>query len=196
MLSPDYVEAHNNLGNTLAREGRLADAIPHFERVLELDPENPGTDLDLGNVFAALGKPAQAIQHFERALQLKPEFAEAHYSLAMVLTGQGRLAEAAEHFDQAFRFKPDLLKPSLTQATRWPPRVRQMTPRSISSAPWPWPQPRAIISSRQPSAPGSSHFRRRHRDFIQPEDGRMGCASSPRRLPFPVEVTRPGVVES
>ena len=37
-LAPDDVEAHNNLGYTLASEGHIDEALPHFERALALNP--------------------------------------------------------------------------------------------------------------------------------------------------------------
>jgi hypothetical protein len=38
-LNPEYAEAHNNLGLALELQGRLDDALAHFDRALELAPE-------------------------------------------------------------------------------------------------------------------------------------------------------------
>ena len=37
-LDPEYFEAHNNLANLLAEQGRLDDAVRHFERGTEDKP--------------------------------------------------------------------------------------------------------------------------------------------------------------
>jgi tetratricopeptide (TPR) repeat protein len=36
---PDYAEAHNNLGIAFAKQGRMDDAVKHFEEALIIDPE-------------------------------------------------------------------------------------------------------------------------------------------------------------
>jgi Flp pilus assembly protein TadD len=47
-LNPQEADAHNNLGWTLASEGRIAEAVPHFERALALNPgdKNARRNLD------------------------------------------------------------------------------------------------------------------------------------------------------
>ena len=49
-LSPDFAEAHNNLGYLLAAQGRLAEAVPHYEEALRL---NPGDAKALDNLRQA-----------------------------------------------------------------------------------------------------------------------------------------------
>ena len=41
-LSGDYADAHFNLAAALARSGRPAEAIGHWQRYLELDGGSPG----------------------------------------------------------------------------------------------------------------------------------------------------------
>jgi Flp pilus assembly protein TadD len=37
-IDPEDAAAHNDLGWTLAAHGQIAEAVPHFERALALDP--------------------------------------------------------------------------------------------------------------------------------------------------------------
>ena len=37
-IRPEWAEAENNLGIALASQGRIADALPHFERAVTLKP--------------------------------------------------------------------------------------------------------------------------------------------------------------
>ncbi|MBT4899492.1 MAG: tetratricopeptide repeat protein, partial [Nitrospina sp.] len=38
ILDPGFAKAHNNLGSTLAGQGRFEGAMVHFERALSIDP--------------------------------------------------------------------------------------------------------------------------------------------------------------
>jgi tetratricopeptide (TPR) repeat protein len=69
-LKPGYTEAHYNLGVALATQGKLAEAIPHFDRVLQLKPNFAEAHLNLAIALASDGKTAEAIPHFQQALNL------------------------------------------------------------------------------------------------------------------------------
>jgi tetratricopeptide (TPR) repeat protein len=118
--------AHKNLGVALAGQGKLAEAIQHFERVLQLEPNdakayytyyNLGLALaksdyaeaynNLGAVLARQGELPRAIQDYERATQLKPDYAAAYYNLGISHSEQGKLPEAIGDYEQAIKLKPD-----------------------------------------------------------------------------------------
>ncbi len=69
-LSPDYAEAHNNLGNALARQGKLPEAIEHFERALQLKPDYAEAHSNAGDALLRLGKSAEALPYLQQALHL------------------------------------------------------------------------------------------------------------------------------
>jgi Tfp pilus assembly protein PilF len=46
-LDPADAAAHNNLGWTLANQGRIAEAVPHFERALAINPQYENARLNL-----------------------------------------------------------------------------------------------------------------------------------------------------
>lgn len=98
--------AHNNLGIELARAGRPAEAIPHYEIALRAAPDDAELHNNLGNVLAAVGRDAEALPHFERSAALKPASAAAQLNLAHALLRAERPAEAAEHFSAAERLAP------------------------------------------------------------------------------------------
>ena len=58
--APDLAEAHNSLGIALQRLKRSAEAVPHFERAIELEPERPETHYNLGRALQILGRAAAA----------------------------------------------------------------------------------------------------------------------------------------
>src|SRR5690348_17882059 len=62
---------HDALPILLAQQGKLAEAIQSYERLLQLKPEYAEAYNDLGNALVEQGKLPEAIQNYERALQLK-----------------------------------------------------------------------------------------------------------------------------
>src|SRR5438552_7585829 len=95
------------LGLALARQGKLAEAIAHYEQALRIKPDHADAHANWGDALAQQGKPAEAIEHYQQALHIKPDNALAHNNWGVALLHQGRLAEAIEHFRQALIISPD-----------------------------------------------------------------------------------------
>jgi Tfp pilus assembly protein PilF len=73
---------HNSLGAVYCESGRCSEAIPHFQRAIELAPSDPEYHTNLGTAFASMGRFAEARAELERALALAPDYAPARASLA------------------------------------------------------------------------------------------------------------------
>ena len=66
-LDPASLHARWSLGLLLARQShRYADAVPHFERILELAPEDHAAHLFLGHLYQRTGRTEAAATQFER----------------------------------------------------------------------------------------------------------------------------------
>jgi len=105
--NPDCWLAQNNLANRLLEEGRLNEAIEHYQAAARLDSRDPESQDNLGIALATAGRRNEAIACFLAALRLRPDYPEAHYNLGLTLSGAGRLAEAIAHYRTALRFSPD-----------------------------------------------------------------------------------------
>ena len=99
--------ANSNLGDALAKQGRLDEAISCYRETLRLEPDSPKSQYNLGVVVAAKGLPDEAINYYREAIRLKPDYAEALYNLGVILGKQGRTDEAIAYYREALRFKPD-----------------------------------------------------------------------------------------
>jgi tetratricopeptide (TPR) repeat protein len=106
-LDPDFVEAHNNRGNTLRALRRPAEALASFERALAIRPDYVEAFCNRGNALIALGRIDEALASFDRALALKPTYADALINRAAGLRLLGREAEAAVSYRQALAVNPD-----------------------------------------------------------------------------------------
>ncbi|MBW1981220.1 MAG: tetratricopeptide repeat protein [Deltaproteobacteria bacterium] len=105
--TPNNRTAHLNLGQALGDEGRLEEAMAHYQEALRLYPNYAEAHNNLANALLQQGKLDQAIAHFNKALQLLPGFAEAHNNLAVALLQQGKIKQATEHYYAAVQLNPE-----------------------------------------------------------------------------------------
>ena len=108
--SPQKVRPHNNLGNALKRQGKIEEAIAHFNKALQINPGYAKAHNNLGTALASQGKTEEALKHFGIALYINPGYAAAHSNIGVALAGQDELEKAIVHFRAALRLKPDYAK--------------------------------------------------------------------------------------
>jgi tetratricopeptide (TPR) repeat protein len=113
-IRPHYAKAHNNLGETLIRQGKPEMALTHFRAALKVLPHDSTGDPEtaasahnnIGNTLASLGRIPEALSSFNEALALKPDFAAAHNNLGALLAEEGDLEEAIRCFRRALEIDP------------------------------------------------------------------------------------------
>jgi tetratricopeptide (TPR) repeat protein len=106
-LLPGDAGAHNNLGNALARQGRLDQAVASYRQALKLNPSIADAHHNLANALSDLGQFEQAAASYRRALELNPRLEEAHNHLGNALRVLARLDEAALSYRRALALNPD-----------------------------------------------------------------------------------------
>ena len=106
-IKPDDIEAHNNLGETLRRQGKLDEAIAQFRRALAINPRYAEAHYNLGIASASQGRLDEAENQFRQTLKIEPESCGSPQQPRRRLAFQGRLDEAAQHYREAIRIKPD-----------------------------------------------------------------------------------------
>jgi Flp pilus assembly protein TadD len=105
-LDPNYIPARMSLADSLADDGKNAEAAVEYRKVLQLDPGDEDARCNLACALAAQGQTAEAMTQLQLALRLRPSDASAHCNLGNLLTDQGKLDEAAAEYRAALRFKP------------------------------------------------------------------------------------------
>lgn len=98
---------HNNLGVTLARQGKDQESIVHYKKALEIESNYADAHYNLGVLLARQGKEQEAVAQFIETLRIKPDYTQAHNDLALILTKQGKIQEALTHFTEAVRTNPN-----------------------------------------------------------------------------------------
>jgi Flp pilus assembly protein TadD len=106
---PENPLRHDAVAALCFEEGRVDDAIAHYWRSLQLNPESASTEYNLGIAYSARGRRSDAIAHFEAAVRLDPDYAQAHNNLGALLQVTGRWSEALEHYQRALAVRPDSL---------------------------------------------------------------------------------------
>ena len=75
-LAPDDVDALNNLGFLLIKQGRVREAEPLLLRAVEMRPDFAHARFNLGGVYEMLGDLERAGVHFREAARLDERYAE------------------------------------------------------------------------------------------------------------------------
>ena len=88
-------------------EGRIDEAIEHWRRALEIEPEDAENQFSLGTALASRGRTEEALEHLQEALKLEPDYAAADSELGIVLDQEGKSDEALEHCFRAVELAPD-----------------------------------------------------------------------------------------
>jgi tetratricopeptide (TPR) repeat protein len=101
--------AYLNLGHELFEQRRLDEAISHYQKGLEIQPNNRQFHNNLANALREQGRLDEAIVHYEKAVQLDPGSAEAQFNLGKALGLNGRQEEAIARYESALRVEPSFL---------------------------------------------------------------------------------------
>jgi tetratricopeptide (TPR) repeat protein len=106
VTSKNYL-AHNNLGVALFFEGRIAEAVRHYESALRIKPNFADAHYNIGMALAAQGKYEEAIRSYREALRFRPDDASTYNNIGVALAAQGDYDGAVDHYSTALRIRPD-----------------------------------------------------------------------------------------
>lgn len=95
------LDAHHMLGRIAGNQGRFEDAVEHFQRALELDPENKTSLMSLASTYAALKQFDEALVGFRRVLEVAGRDADASISMADIYVTRDQYSEAAAILEEA-----------------------------------------------------------------------------------------------
>jgi type IV pilus biogenesis/stability protein PilW len=101
-LRPAYSEAHNNLGQLLAKKGRLPEAITEFDAALEnmLYKEPFIARCNKGEALNRMGRRDEGVAELKLCLQANPGYCFGHRALGLIRMDEGNGAAAVDAFQK------------------------------------------------------------------------------------------------
>jgi tetratricopeptide (TPR) repeat protein len=103
----DNLMAELNLGEAVYKLGRSSEAIAHFERALQIDPNQASAYSSLGAALLESGRPKESLANLQKAIELDPKSSDAHYNLGNTFLQMGRGTDAVAHYKRALELAPD-----------------------------------------------------------------------------------------
>ena len=98
---------HFNLGNTLVNQGRSEEAIHHYLKAIEINPDYLEAHFNLGITYHNNGNTDEAIKQYLKALTLKSDSAEAYNYLGLALLQKKNIEKATLCFRKALQIDPN-----------------------------------------------------------------------------------------
>jgi tetratricopeptide (TPR) repeat protein len=104
---PKDYSLHFNLALAYSLMGKNAEAIPEYQKTLELKPGLYEAELNLGISLLREKKPAEAQPQFAAAVAQKPKEYRPNYYLAAATLGTGDFAKAEQQYQAALAIDPN-----------------------------------------------------------------------------------------
>ena len=117
--SPDDPGWTGILAVALSAQGRTQEALPLYERLTALQPEQSTHWSNLGNCLCELRREREARAPLERALALGANDAAVHFAMARALKACGEPRQALVHIARALAFDPGDVEFRLLRAQLW-----------------------------------------------------------------------------
>jgi Flp pilus assembly protein TadD len=105
--NPESWMVHHDLGLALFQEGRIDDAVVHYEQAVRLKPNDPKYQYSLGTALLRASRLQEAVEHLREALRIVPEYPEAYNNLGSALAQMGEPQAAMRHYEAAVQLQPD-----------------------------------------------------------------------------------------
>ena len=96
----------SDFGNISFERQQLDEALQHYQRAAELDPNFNNIWYKIGLVQRRLNQLDDALASFERAIEMQPQELAPYAELTVIYTKQGQLPRAREVLEQGLRGNP------------------------------------------------------------------------------------------
>ncbi len=106
VVKRNLCNAHQSMGNNLAKKGDYRGAVRHADSAAALDPENPSPLVQAGAYYLRLDEVNLAIEKLEKAITVKPGELTAHEMLGYAYYRDNDLSSARAQWDYVLEMDP------------------------------------------------------------------------------------------
>jgi len=96
----EFGTAYNNLGASLAKQGKLGDALDCYQSAIDKNPNNSTAFLNSGVAFFRMGDFQQSITFFDKTLEMNPSSRKANLYKYRILVANGKSRRAVRLLNQ------------------------------------------------------------------------------------------------
>jgi len=100
--------AHNNIGSSLYKEGKIKKAFYHFNEAIRLKRDYVEAYYNRGSAYDHLGDYQRAIEDYNKAIIIKPDYSNAYNNRGVAYFKLGHYQHAIEDYNQIIRLKRDI----------------------------------------------------------------------------------------
>ena len=107
MQEPKYAKTYYSLGQILAKQGKLEEALAYYRTAIEIDPYFIEAYYSLANILINQNQLEAVVNLYKKAIKIKPNLYQAHYNLGEILIKQEKFSEAIVAYRNAIELNPD-----------------------------------------------------------------------------------------
>jgi type IV pilus assembly protein PilF len=95
LIRPSYPEAHNNLGQLLAKSGRQVEALAEFDKAIDINlyMEPWVARCNKGQTLYQLGRKDEGLAELRTCLHIAPKYCQGRRELGRILVSEGKSVE-------------------------------------------------------------------------------------------------------
>jgi len=109
-VTQDSFVAHNNLGLALVAEGKIDEAIGHYNEALRIKPRDPQSLNNRGIAFSKIDQHQNAIRDYNKVISINPNIADAYYNRGLAYTNTGQYQQAIADYNKSISLNPDYVE--------------------------------------------------------------------------------------
>jgi protein O-mannosyl-transferase len=102
--------AHNNMALTLMKEGRIREAIYHYDRATSIVPDVYFYSINRGIAYSRVGEYQLALNDYNKVISLAPNNADAYYFRGSLYGKNGQSRLAINDFNKAIELNQDYIQ--------------------------------------------------------------------------------------
>lgn len=101
------VEIIGKIGDFLVATQQLAEAIPLYKRIIDIDPAQNTARENLARCYLGLNQPDKAAEALEDLIKINPVQPHAYETLAKIYEAAGEMEKAAQDYEQSLLISPN-----------------------------------------------------------------------------------------